>query len=81
MSETPKIDCEETLRRLLAYLDGELQDREGREVEEHLHRCRSCFSRAEFERRLKAHLAELGSAPVPPAFEARVRSLLRQFSC
>lgn len=81
MSETPTIPCEEALRRLLAYLDEELEAREQHEVAHHLERCRSCFSRAEFERRLKGHLAALGEAPVPPSVEARIRSLIGQFNC
>lgn len=81
MSETPTIPCEEALRRLLAYLDHELEAREQLEVDHHLEQCRSCYSRAEFERRLKGHLTELGQAAVPPAVEARIRSLIGQFTC
>ena len=81
MSETPTIPCEEALRRLMSYLDGELEAIEQHEVTGHLDRCRSCFSRAEFERRLKGHLSELGQAPVPASVEARIRSLIGQFNC
>lgn len=81
MTKPPTIDCEQVLRLMFAYLDGELDGEQGRRVAEHLERCRSCFSRAEFERRLKTHLAELGRDTVPPPLEARVRSLIRDFSC
>ncbi len=81
MSTHPAIDCEEVLRLIFTYLDGELEAEHRQRVDQHLERCRSCFSRTEFERRLKAHLAELGRESVPPALEARVRSLIGQFSC
>lgn len=74
------IDCEEALRRLFEYVDAELADEHRREMDDHLERCRSCFSRVEFERRLKSHLAALGAVDVPPKFERRIRLLIDQFT-
>ena len=74
-----RIECEEAVRRLARYLDGELGDREDAEVERHLETCRSCWSRAEFERRLRSRLADLVQAEVDPDFEDRIRTLLRGF--
>ena len=51
MNEAHVIDCEEALRRLFEYLDAELHGEPQREMEQHLERCRSCFSRVEFEKR------------------------------
>jgi mycothiol system anti-sigma-R factor len=79
MNEARVIDCEEALRRLFEYLDAELHGESRREVEQHLERCRSCFSRVEFEKRLKAYTAELRCEPVPPALERRVRALVDTF--
>jgi len=79
MTEPHVIDCEEALRRLFGYLDSELHDELRREMEQHLERCRSCFSRVEFEKRLKAHIAELRQEPVSSDLEQRVRSLLDTF--
>ncbi len=81
MSGLEMLSCEEALRMLFAYLDGELEEREHHDVDQHLRACRSCFSRAEFEGRLKAHLAELRAQPVPTEFESRIRSLIKQFEC
>lgn len=81
MTDTTPIGCEEALRMLFTYLDDELDAAHRQKVETHLERCRSCFSRAEFERRLKTHLAELGSAPLPASMEARIRSLINNFTC
>lgn len=72
--------CEEALRLLALYIDDELGAGEHAAVDEHLGRCRSCYSRAEFERRLKAELGQLRREPVRPAFEQRVRRLISQFA-
>jgi anti-sigma factor RsiW len=76
------LSCEEALRFLAAYLDGELAGASPREIEDHLARCRSCYSRAEFERRMKQELAALakGRTDVPAAFSDRIRRLLGQFA-
>jgi anti-sigma factor (TIGR02949 family) len=76
MTNAGTIDCQEALRQLLTYLDAELPEPDRVRVDEHLRRCRSCWSRAEFERRLKGQLAELGKAPVRPELENRIRRLL-----
>jgi mycothiol system anti-sigma-R factor len=79
MTDTRTIDCEEALHRLFEYIDAELHEESRREMEQHLERCRSCFSRVEFEKRLKAHTAELCHEPVSAAFEQRIHGLLETF--
>ncbi len=79
MSDIKQIDCEEALRRLFEYLDRELDAARHAEVEQHLHTCRACYSRAEFERRLKGRLGALGQEPPPPEFTHRIKNLLRRF--
>jgi anti-sigma factor (TIGR02949 family) len=76
MSDNTSLSCDDALRLLAQYLDRELGDGDRADVERHLATCRSCFSRAEFERRLKGELARLGSSEVPPALEDRIRVLL-----
>ena len=76
MSDSRPIDCEQVVRLLFAYLDGEVGDEQRRDVDQHLVLCRSCFSRAEFEKRLRSHLMELGHGPVSPELEQRIRSLI-----
>ena len=73
-------NCEQALRLLAAYLDGELGAGEHQAVEHHLRLCRSCCSRAEFERHLKAKLGHLRGAGVRPSFEQRIRELIAQFA-
>jgi anti-sigma factor (TIGR02949 family) len=69
------IECAEALRALAAYLDGELPNGERIDVRHHLETCKSCFSRAEFERQLKARLQELGRSDPTPELLARIRNL------
>ena len=71
--------CEDALRVLAAHLDGELDGSTGQGLEEHLERCRSCYSRAEFERRLKARLTDAGREPVRPELADRIHRLIRAF--
>jgi len=74
------IRCEEAVRLLAAYLDGELDRLEHGDVERHLDACRSCYSRAEFERRLKARLLEAGRRKPEPASAARLEAVVRGFT-
>lgn len=72
------IGCEDALRLLAAHLDRELGGEEDALVKRHLETCRSCFSRAEFEQRLKAQVAQLGREPVTPALDLRVRRIIQE---
>lgn len=80
MTEPTPITCEEALRQLAAFLDDELHTGGRESVEHHLEACRSCFSRAEFERRLKTEIGKLRCEEVTPDFETRVRRLLESFA-
>jgi anti-sigma factor (TIGR02949 family) len=72
--------CEDALRLLAAHLDRELDARSRQQLERHLEICRSCYSRAEFEKLLKERMAELGHEPVRPALARRVHTLIRSFT-
>jgi anti-sigma factor (TIGR02949 family) len=80
MSDQNPITCDEALRLLAAFLDHEIHFDEREGVERHLQVCRSCFSRAEFERRLKGEITTLRHEEVSTGFEERVRRLLGSFS-
>jgi len=80
MDNLDLMTCEEALRSLAAYLDDELAGDVRQSVQRHLEFCRSCYSRAEFERRLKFELRKLGKDEVPVGFEQRVRHLLQSFT-
>ncbi|MGH7467809.1 MAG: anti-sigma factor family protein [Longimicrobiales bacterium] len=76
MTDSVRIDCERALELLAAYLDGELPALDEHTVRQHLEQCHSCYSRAEFEHKLKSRLAQLRSADVGAGLEARIRTLL-----
>ena len=73
------LECDEVITRLFAYLDGEIADTERADIDRHLERCRDCFTRAEFERQLKARLAETRSADAPARLRDRVKALIARF--
>jgi len=79
MRESDNIGCEEALRRLAEFIDHELPGGQDTEVERHLETCRSCFSRAEFERRLKHQLSTLSPVEAPVATTDRIRALIKGF--
>jgi anti-sigma factor (TIGR02949 family) len=76
MSTSTPMGCEEALRLLAQFLDRELADVDHADVDHHLSTCRSCYSRAEFERRLKAELTRLRTSDIPDRLEDRIRALL-----
>jgi len=76
MTDHDVMRCEEALRLLALYLDHELNEHDGSAVERHLATCRSCFSRAEFERRLRGQLTALRIAEVPATLDRRIRNLI-----
>ena len=73
------IKCEEALRLLAEYLDGELADGSLADIEHHLDACRSCYSRMEFEQQLKRQLAQLGRREPERPFTLQVKEMVRRF--
>jgi len=72
------IDCEEVLKEIELYLDGELEDSMCGEIREHLSGCGPCTDRAEFRRRLRELFAEkCGCEQVPDRLRARVEALMQ----
>lgn len=78
MTEKTPLNCEQALARIFEFLDHELKPNEREAMQEHLHTCKSCFSRSEFERRLKAKLKELREE-ADPAAEERIEKLFKSF--
>jgi anti-sigma factor (TIGR02949 family) len=79
MKKVKTIGCEEALKHLLTYLDQELGPVKRREVEHHLDICRTCFSRAEFEKLVKTQLREAGRETVSAEFGKKIKTLLGRF--
>jgi anti-sigma factor (TIGR02949 family) len=74
-----QIDCEQALGQILDYVDHELGEHDHSLIEQHLRTCKSCFSRMEFERRLKKKVGALREDEVPSSVSERIKSLLKSF--
>lgn len=74
-----KISCEDVLAELYQYLDREVDPATSEIIDQHLEHCRECFSRAEFEKRLRARVADAVETEVPDDVQQRLRSLLKRF--
>jgi mycothiol system anti-sigma-R factor len=70
------IDCEEVLRKIDVYVDGELEPGEAEMLRAHLGDCPPCGDRAEFQRRLKALLAAKCVSETPMSLRVRLRAIL-----
>jgi anti-sigma factor (TIGR02949 family) len=76
VSEKKPIDCEQALARIFDFIDHELRAEEHAAMQEHLDACKSCFSRADFERRMKEKLARLRDEATPEA-KSRIDKLIK----
>lgn len=74
-----QLNCQQALHRLFEFLDHELDPEEREAVQHHLSTCRSCFSRAEFERRLKLKVHDLPLDEQVGDAGERIKRLLESF--
>ena len=74
-----KIDCEQALKQILTYIDRELGEAEREAMQGHLHTCKSCFSRMQFERLLKGKVGALRDQAPTQTIQERVKALLKDF--
>ncbi|MDH4093660.1 MAG: zf-HC2 domain-containing protein [Betaproteobacteria bacterium] len=74
-----QIDCEQALKQILEYVDHELGEHEREAMQQHMHTCKSCYSRMEFERRLKEKVGALCDDEVPSQLGERIKGLLKSF--
>ena len=75
-----EIDCDEVMRQLFDYLDGEAEETAEHEIHNHIDECRSCFSRVEFERVLKERVRDSREQELPESLRDRVTDLMKEFS-
>ncbi len=74
------MNCEQVIEHLWPFLDGELDGETSADLTRHLDECRRCFSRAEFERRVKTMIRQsCEGEQVPGPLQERMRTLLRSF--
>lgn len=73
------LSCEEVIEMLFAYLDREVGDELTDRIEQHLESCRDCFSRVEFEKRLRAKVRASGEVQAPARLHKRIKIMLDEF--
>lgn len=73
------ITCEEVIAHMFEYLDDETDAEKRANIERHLEKCRACFSRAEFEKALRAKVRQVGDEKAPAELRRRVKTLLEKF--
>lgn len=76
---TLKLSCEEVLSKLYVYLDQEIDALTEADIDAHLHKCRECFSRAEFERLLRKKVAATAEVETPKDVRERLEMLVKRF--
>ncbi|MFC6487049.1 zf-HC2 domain-containing protein [Nitratireductor sp. GCM10026969] len=76
---TQDLRCEEVIDKLLEYLDRELDAETEEALAHHMETCRACFTRAEFERKLRARVNETGKVKAPESLRRRVRAIVEHY--
>ncbi len=76
---TNQLSCDEVLSMLYDYLDSEVDGPTEADIDAHLHSCRECFSRAEFEKALRKKVAGAGEVETPDATRGRLEALIKRF--
>lgn len=77
MKKVKPIDCEQALLHIFELIDKELQGEKREAMQHHIDTCKSCFSRVEFERRLKERLRTLREADTTAEARQRIEKLLK----
>jgi anti-sigma factor (TIGR02949 family) len=77
MKKIQTIECEQALAHIFELIDHELKGHEREVMQHHIDTCKSCFSRVEFERRLKSKLKTLRDAQTHDSARKRIEKLLK----
>jgi anti-sigma factor (TIGR02949 family) len=77
--DVKKIECDETIRMMLEYLDNELHHHDHDSMDEHLENCRSCYSRMEFEQRLKGMVKDVKDKAAPVGLNDRIKKIIKDY--
>ena len=73
------LSCEQILQGIWEYLDREMGPEDVAHVQKHLDLCRSCFSRLEFEKRLREAIRTKTLHSCPEKVKNRIKRILEQF--
>ena len=70
-------DCNQTLRELQLFLDGELSTEESEHVLGHLDDCMECYHAFDFQAELRQVIAQKCSEQMPPGLLERIQECLQ----
>jgi mycothiol system anti-sigma-R factor len=73
-------DCNEALRTLYYFLDGELTEERRQAIQHHLDECSPCLEAFDFEAELKMAIARCCRDQVPDGLRQRVAEVLAKAS-
>lgn len=77
--EVDPISCEEAVRRVYEFLDGELERGTAERIRQHLEVCRRCYPYFNFERIFLEHIRSKGLGPRrSEELEGKVLRILRE---
>jgi len=73
-------NCDKVLHHIYEYLNThDVTDALSDEIREHLEKCRHCYDRVTFEKRLLERLRRAGGAPCPETLKKRIETLVKNF--
>ncbi|MFP5298307.1 MAG: zf-HC2 domain-containing protein [Actinomycetota bacterium] len=72
------IDCNQAVRQLWGFLEGELDDKDRHAVEEHLDLCKRCCGEAEFASELRKMLHSQSAPDLSDDAKVRLTNFLEQ---
>jgi len=82
-SDKPEVidsDCLEAFDHLYAYINGELKEADSvAMIEHHLSHCKSCFTRAQIEKKINDRLKKSKQDKTPDSLKNRLDQLIDDF--
>ena len=73
------LSCEQVIQGIWKFLDHDMGPKDVTDVQKHLDLCRGCFSRMEFEKRLRVEMQKKTDHCCPEKLKNRIKSLLDLF--
>ncbi|WP_334141853.1 mycothiol system anti-sigma-R factor [Rhabdothermincola sp.] len=80
MGDDHRTDCNEALRELYVFLDGELTEERRSVIARHLDDCNPCLEVFDFEAELRLVIQQKCREQVPPELRQRIEETLRSLS-
>ncbi|WP_208027582.1 mycothiol system anti-sigma-R factor [Rhabdothermincola sediminis] len=80
MGDHHRTDCNEALRELYVFLDGELTEERRSVIARHLDDCNPCLEVFDFEAELRLVIQQKCREKVPPELRQRIEETLRSLS-